>query len=164
MAETTTDFEYPETIAHHFGTWEGKSVHVNPEGKVVDSYDTKIEIGAKGEKYSQRNTYTRPDGRVTVSEFFGTFDHSTGKLRITAKSLTGECIVISDTVFVFNESGQGRDGTRFSGCEVLTLCGDDKKKRMRTMQFLKEGVPHKTSIIVEDRVSKEDVYFEPKET
>ena len=136
-------------------------MHVDPEGKVVDSYNTKIEVGVRGEKYSQRNTYIRDGQTISVKEFFGKFD-SNGTLTIETKSMKGECVIISDSTFLFNESGQAEDGSQFSVCEVITLCDEDKKTRMRTNQFVINGKPYKTSTIVEHLVSKDDVYFEEK--
>lgn len=156
MAETTSDFQYPPTIADHLGTWEGKAVKVNQEGEIVDSHSTKIEMGAKGAKFSQRNTYTWPDGRKSVQTFAGRFEN--GKLLIETKLLKGECIVISDNVFVFNECGIG-EGAKYSGCELLTM-SCDKKTRMRAMHYLKDGKPSKTSSAFENLVSKDDVYFD----
>lgn len=164
MAETT-NFEYPAAIAKHFGTWEGKSVHFSPEGEVLESYNTKIEVGARGKKYSQRNTYTWPDGRKVVKEFPGEFD-SNGKHTLWTSTMRGEGTVINDEVIVYiygpaagDEAISDHTGT-IRGTEIITVC-PDKKTRNRTNQLHKDGKPWKTTNIIEQLVSK-DVFFEGK--
>lgn len=160
MAETSQDFQYPAVIAQFFGTWEGKSVHMSPEGEVLDTYSTKIEIGVKGRLYSQRNSYTWPDGRKTAKEYPGEFDPD-GKLFIWVGSkevgyVKGTTNYLSDQVMAFTEDFRER---KILVSEFITMC-PDKKSRMRTNQILKDGKPWKVSCITETLVSKDDVYFE----
>ena len=145
-------------LSRHFGTWQGKTIHFDPEGNKVNSYETKIEIGCRGSKYSQRNTYTWPDGKKAAKEFHGEFD-SNGKLTMPLRNgLLGECIPINNRVLMFVESGPDR---LEMAIETITLCGADMKLRNRTNQILDEnGMPKLVTNLIEKKVSEEDVYFE----
>ena len=54
---------YPPAIASNFGVWEGEATHFSLQGEITTKYSTRLEIGARGNKYSQRNIYTWSDGR-----------------------------------------------------------------------------------------------------
>ena len=145
---------YPPAIASQFGVWEGESIHFNLQGEITERHTTRLEIGARGSKYSLRNIYTWPDGRKVVKDFPGHFDESTGKLSFEVSGITEKCIVIDENTMLF----KGETAVSM-GCEVITM-SSDRKTRCRTVQVFKDGKPWKIVNIVENKVSNEDAFIE----
>ncbi len=146
-------FVHPAAIARHFGTWEGESVNVDTQGNVVDKHKTKIEIGAKGNKYSQRNTYTWPDGKTEIKIFLGEFD-STGKLIIQMPGNScAECRVINDNQVIFIAPS-------IHMIDIITVCPDQNTRHRTIQERDSNGMPWVNRILVETHVSNEDVYFD----
>ena len=149
---------YPAPIACHFGVWEGEALHMNLQGEIIDRHSIRLDIGARGSKYSQRNTYTWPDGRKQVLDFPGHFDETTGKLLLESERLAGECIVIDEDTILFKAGYKGQMG----GVSMFDLIrvSSDRKTRCRTWQMFKEGKPWKIVNVIEQQVSSEDAFIE----
>ena len=129
------------------------------QGEVVDKHSTKLEIGARGSKYFQRNTYTWSDGRKQVLNFPGWFDESTGKLHVESERLVGECIVVDqDTVEFKAGYKEGMPGGVYV-YDFITM-SDDKKSRCRSWQLFKDGKPWRFVNVFEQCVSNDDAYIE----
>ena len=147
-------FVHSPAIAKHFGTWEGESVKIDPQGNVLDKHATKIEIGAKGKKYSQRNTYTWPDGKTKTIICPGEFE-SSGKLIVQMpNNIRGaELTVINDNQLIFVAPS-------VPVFEAINMC-PDQKTRYRTVQVGDiNGTTSTNYSVTETHTSKEDVYFE----
>lgn len=151
---------YPAAIVRHYGVWEGSAVHLSPEGEILDRHATKLEIGAKGGRYSQRNTYTWPDGSQRVFDFPGRFDDTRKLLSIESERLQGEGTVLGENVVLFKASykGQGDLGD-VSVHDLIRMCGDGKS-RCRTWQMFKMDKPWKIVNVVERQTSAENAYIE----
>ena len=89
---------YPPVIAPNFGVWEGKTTHFSLQGEITSKYSTRLEIGARGNKYSQRNIYTWSDGHTVIKDFPGHFVESTGKLSYVSEKFTGDCIDVDEDI------------------------------------------------------------------
>lgn len=98
------EVRYDPALARHFGTWEGSCVYLSPDGEVLDRHNTKLEIGARGKHYSQRNTYTWSDGRQRSFELRGVFDDAGKLCLIESGLLKGECISIGEDIVIFTAS------------------------------------------------------------
>ena len=147
---------YPPAFASNFGVWEGEAKHFSLQGEITTSYSTRLEIGARGNKYSQRNIYTWADGRKVVKDLPGHFDESTRKLSYVSEKFTGDCIVVNeDTYLIKGES----DITVGSMCEIVRM-SSDRKTRCRTVQLFKDGKPWMIVNVVEQKVSNEDAFIE----
>ena len=145
-------FVHSPAIAKHFGTWEGESVKIDPQGNVLDKHATKIEIGAKGKKYSHRNTYTWPDGKTITIISPGEFE-SSGKLVVHQNNMRGEFIAINDNQLILVAPSVPL-------FEVINMC-PDQKTRYRTIQVGDiNGTTSTNYIVTETHTGKEDVYFE----
>ena len=152
-----TTVKYPEAISRHFGVWEGNAIYVTLDGEVVDRHSTRLEIGARGNKYSQRNTYKWSDGREQVYDFPGYFD-ADGKLIIRSERLEGECVVVDKDVIMFKAGYKG-GMAEVSVYDLIRVCSDEKT-RCRTWQMFKEGMPWKIVNVVERHTNEDDVYIE----
>ena len=157
FSDHTGSMAYPAAIACHFGVWEGEAVHMSLQGEIVDRHSTRLEIGVRENKYSQRNIYNWPDGRKQVYDFPGKFDTS-GELHLESERLVGECIIIDEDTIVFKAKYKGGMGG-VSICDIIRV-DSDKKTRCRTWQVFKEGKPWKIVNVVEQHVSKDDAFIE----
>lgn len=101
-------------------------------GEVQETHACKLEIGHRGDRYSQRNTYTWPDGRVEVHDFPGVFDG--GELRIDSKDLAGYCKELSEDTIMFYASY--KKGSHREGVDVWDLIRlTSETQRYRTRQI-----------------------------
>ena len=135
-------------------------MYLSLQGEVTDRHSTRLEIGARGNKYSQRNTYSWPDGTEQVLDFPGHFDES-GKLHLESQRLVGECTVIDEDTVLF-KAGY-KDAGALGGvsiCDLIRVSSTDRKTRCRTWQMFKDGKPWKIVTIVEQKVSSEDAFIE----
>lgn len=163
MGDNSTP-SWPPLLLRHLGTWKGKLVRLDSStGEIVERHTTKIEPGVRGNKYSQRNTYTWDDGRTEVWEFAGRMQPD-GSLKVWSGRLGGLMKVVDkdSCVFYAKYEMEGRGaGLTTDVWEFIRLLTDTH--RVRTWQIVKKGKACEVAHILEDKVSDDDTYFEIEE-
>ena len=91
-------------------------MNVDTQGNAVDKYKTRLEIGAKGKKYSQHNTYTWPDGKTEIKIFHGEFDSGKLILQMPGNNFA-ECRVINYNQVMFIAPS-------IHMIDIITICPD----------------------------------------
>ena len=161
QADTVWERNYPPQDGIPYGycaaLWCLGRHHISLDGEVLDRHSTRLEIGAKGKLYSQRNTYTWSGGRTQVFNFTGRFDDA-GKLTVESEKLQGVCTVLNDETLVFEASYKGDLGD-VSLNDVIRVSGDGRS-RCRTWQMFRKGVPWKIVSVLEQQTSTENAYIE----
>jgi hypothetical protein len=156
----TFTVHWPAAIRSQVGTWEGTSDEIDPiAGAKLSSKRTKIEVGFRGEKYVQRNTYLFADGRPpVVKNFSGSFEGE--RLVFDAGDIFGAlcdgacCVAVGSQGWLFEAHGKGVDAYEY--CRLLP-----GNKRSRIVQFMNdEHVCEKLSVIHETLVSAENPFEE----
>ena len=138
-------------------------------GAVEDHHQCKLEIGHKGELYSQRNTYTWADGRTEVHNFPGYFKQ--GRIVIDSPDVLGYAVEMSadnghvapmkrggaDTILFY--AGY-RPGSHRAGADVwdlIRLTAEDK--RFRTWQICAGGRVVRLCEVAETRTSAANIFL-----
>lgn len=153
MSGTGALHTWPPLLLKHVGTWEGHYKKINTRSGEVETHKSKVQIGVRGDNYSQRNTYTWEDGRQEVQEFAGRIVN--GRLEVEGKRLVGYTVFISDDVIMFYADMRGND---IDVWECIRLLGE--KNRVRTWQACNEREFFQFVIVQEKKTSSEDEYFE----
>lgn len=134
-----------------------------------DHHRCKLEIGHKGELYSQRNTYTWADGRVEVHDFPGYF--TKGRIVIDSQDVLGYALEMAadnghvapmkrggaDTILFY--AGY-RPGSHRAGADVWDLIRlTSPDKRFRTWQIQAGGRVVRLCEVAETRTSAANVFL-----
>ena len=125
-------------------------------GEVQDTHACKLEIGHRGDRYSQRNTYTWADGRVEVHDFPGVFE--AGELHIDSKDLTGYCKELSHDTIMFYATY--KEGSHREGVDVWDLIRITTPiQRYRTWQIKAGDKVVRLCHVDEHRTSSENAFI-----
>lgn len=152
----TTTTEFPALVQRQLGTWEGTYRILDAKsGAILDTHGCKLELGIRGERYSQRNTYTFADGTEQVLEFAGRMVE--GLLHVESERLEGYAVDIGNDGLCFYAR---RKSTDMQVYELIMLLAEDS--RARTWSVVQDGVMKQTVQVDESRTSRDDVYFEVK--
>lgn len=137
------------------GTWEGRYTVMNAQaGTIAEGGGTgRFENTARGNEYSQRNTYTNDDGSVVTRDFFGLFVE--GELKIDSLRVKGVMRFLDDSTAVLNAYLKA-DGAQF--VETWRLLDEDH--RTRTWHVYRNGQCTKIIHAQEVRLENEFTYFE----
>lgn len=153
MSDVGASSAWPPLLLKHLGTWEGHYKKINIRNGEVEKHNCKIQVGVRGDNYSQRNTYTWEDGRQETYEFAGRMTN--GRLEVESDRLIGYGLFISDDVIMFYAKIKGKD-IDFWDC--IRLLGENR--RVRTWQVSEQQEPVQFILVQEEKTSSEDTYFE----
>lgn len=150
--------EWHPLFLKHLGTWEGYYRKIDPKtGETRETHRSKIEVGVRGHRYSQKNTYTWDDGRVEEHIFPGRLHE--GQFVIESERLKAISLVVLDDAHVFYAEFKQRPGDVVDTIRLLT-----PTKRARTWQ-VRDGEDIVEIVHVEEeKTSSEDAYFEISDT
>lgn len=146
--------EWPAVLLRHVGVWEGTFRRLDPNAPaVVDEHRARLEIGVRGRRWAQRNTYWWPDGRDAVFEFPGFLRN--GHHVIESPRANGYTVPINASTVAFYCERPGTDETV---TEIIRLLSDTA--RSRTWQIVRAGRVVELMQIEEVKTSSENVFFE----
>lgn len=155
MAVPNRTTAWPLVLQRHFGTWKGNYVHVDGKtGEVLDRHTSTLTVGARGERYAQRNTYDWPDGRQEVYDFPGYLSDD-GILLVENERIKARYNFLDDDTIIFY--GAYKNGS-VDLWDLTRLLSDTK--RARTWQVCKDQAVLKLVHIEEEKVSTDDAYIE----
>lgn len=138
----------------HMGTWEGQYRRVDPKtGKTTDMHRSKVEVGVRGDKYSQRNTYIWDDGREEVYAFPGRLLE--GEFVIETEKISAISIVVLDDAHIFYAKFKNHSGDIVDTIRLLS-----PTTRARTWQVRDGNEIVDIVHVEEEKTSNDDVYFE----
>lgn len=150
--------EWHPLFLKHLGIWEGYYRKIDPKtGDTTETHRSYLEVGIRGHRYSQRNTYTWDDGRVEEHIFPGCLLE--GQFIIESPRLKGFAHVLLDDALVFYAQFKQRQGDVICTIRLLT-----PTKRARTWQVREGDDIVEIVHIEEEKTSSEDVYFETSGT
>jgi len=143
-------------LKRHLGTWKGTYTHIDASGQVTDKHACQLEIGIRGKRYTQRNTYIWDDGRTEVWDFPGYFDEN-DRLCIDSPKIEGYAVEMDADTMGFYGVYKGTPEV-VDTWDLLRLFSDTH--RYRTWQVRKGDGLLKIVHVEENKSSSDDAFKE----
>ena len=140
-------------LARHEGEWVGTYIDVDPEGNVLDRYQSHLSCQFPTEgpyQYYQLNTYTWPDGKQQVHHFPATYKDK--RIYFDTERIQGHAWEIDQNVVILTWT-YGNDPS--TGLYETIYLSPDGNHRTRNWQWMTKGVLSKRTLIKETRKSSE---------
>lgn len=137
-------------VLEHAGLWVGTYRHIDQQGNTLDFHHSKVEcfFPQNGPVvYVQRNHFNWEDGRNLKVEFEGIIKHE--RIYWDTDTFKGYGWVASPNIFLLELERKDEPGAWFYESIVM---GSDKKNRVRTWHWFKDGKCYKRTLCDEQKV------------
>ncbi|MEM7706422.1 MAG: CpcT/CpeT family chromophore lyase [Pseudomonadota bacterium] len=140
------------------GTWEGTFTRVDPEGKVLETFPTKIVATflPDGHEYDfhQLNIYRSGESNEQVIESYGKWN--VDRLHFFNDRLEGwsKDLDLDDSGLTYAFTMNFKDGSGISVSEIISRNPNDLDERLRATQYMKDGKLLRRTLIEERRTEQ----------